>query len=80
MFNIYADARPVIDDDQKDDPAEFAELAKLMETMRQIEIKEGHGTQDHPSQEDILSFYRGEAPSETVHQLRGSKRKPTRTQ
>jgi hypothetical protein len=77
MFNIYTDGRPVIDDDQKNDPAEFAELSKLMETMRQIEIKEGHGTQDHPSQDDILGFYQSEAPSETVTQGHRPKRKPT---
>ena len=83
MFNVYADSRPLIDDDQKNDPAEFAELTKLMETMRQIEIKEGHGAQDHPSPDDILSFYQSEAtakPGEAVPQRRStSKRKTTQT-
>jgi hypothetical protein len=61
MFNVYADSRPQIDDDQKNDPAEFAELTKFMETIRKIEIEEGHGKQDHPSQDDILGFYQAEA-------------------
>ena len=42
MFNVYADSRPIIDDEQKSDPAAYAELVRLMEgPMRQIEKKEG---------------------------------------
>jgi hypothetical protein len=78
MFNIYADSRPLIDAERKYDPAEFSELTKLMEDMRQIEIKEGHGVDDHPSQDDILGFYQSEAsfkPGQIVSQRHGPKKK-----
>lgn len=61
MFNFYADARPVIDNEQKDDPASFADFSSLMNDMRQIEIKVTKGASDHPSPEDIYGFYVMEA-------------------
>jgi hypothetical protein len=56
MFNIYADSRPLIDDDQRTDAVEFIELTKLMEKLRRIEIADGHSAWDHPSPDDILSL------------------------
>jgi hypothetical protein len=78
MFNIYADARPLIEDDQKTDPAAFDDLPILMEKIRKIESKEGGGAQDHPSPADILGFYQGEVTGPPTAQPPHSKRKTTR--
>jgi hypothetical protein len=50
----------VIDDDQRTDLAELVELTGFMETLRRIEITEGHRAEDHPGPDDILGFYKGE--------------------
>jgi hypothetical protein len=78
MFNVYADTRPLIEDDQKDDPAAFDDLPELMERLRKIEAKEGGGTQDHPSEADILSFYQSETTGPPTIQPPHKKRKSTR--
>jgi hypothetical protein len=77
MFNVYADARPLIGDDQKDNPAAFDDLPLLMERLRKIESKEGRGAQDHPSPAAILDFYQGEISGPPTAQPHG-KKKPIR--
>ena len=61
MFSIYADARPLIDDDQKSDPSQYAGFSSLMVDMQQIEAKENRSADDHPSPKDIYLFYLGQA-------------------
>jgi hypothetical protein len=60
FFNVYADARPVIDADEKTSPASMKECSWLIEAMRPIEAKEDAGVEDHPSQDEIYAFYDSE--------------------
>jgi hypothetical protein len=64
LFNIYEDARPVIDADVKTNPASMKECSWLIEAMRPIEIKEDGGVQDHPSQDALYDFYNSERDAE----------------
>jgi len=60
LFNFYADARPMIDEEQKQDRDTFADLSWLMDNMRQIEDDPTHrGVEDHPTPNDIYGFYNG---------------------
>jgi hypothetical protein len=68
LFNIYADARPVIDADMKDNPASMKECSWLIEAMRPIEAKEDAGAQDHPSQNALYSFYDSERDARPAKQ------------
>lgn len=60
LFPLYADARPVIEAEQKTNPASFVECQKLVESMRPIEDKEDKGTDNHLDNDDIYSFYAGD--------------------
>jgi hypothetical protein len=66
FFNIYADARPVVDADRKENPSSMVECSWLIEAMRPIEAKEDAGRQDHPSEDDLYNFYNGELSAETA--------------
>jgi hypothetical protein len=61
MFPIYADARPYIDSQQKQDKEEYAGFTRLMKEMSQIETEKEGGTVKPQSQEDIRDFYISEA-------------------
>jgi hypothetical protein len=61
MFPFYADAHAYIDSAEKDSPSVWAGFTDLMEDMRKEEKSENNGAEDHPSAEDILTFYQGEA-------------------
>jgi len=56
MFNIFADARSLIEQKRKEDPTVYSNLVKLIEQMRKIEKAKG-GEADTPSKEDIEGFY-----------------------
>jgi hypothetical protein len=64
MFSFYADVRPLIDAEQKDDSSSFADFSQLMEDLRQIDIRENQGVGNHPSQNDVYDFYSDEAEAQ----------------
>jgi hypothetical protein len=64
LFPIYADAEPVIQADQKTDPASMANCTWLMEQMTPIEVKDERTAQLHPSADALYQFYKGEVGSE----------------
>lgn len=60
LFNFYADARPMIDAEQKKDRDMFANLTWLIDAIRQIEDDPKHqGAEDHPTPNDVYGFYSG---------------------
>jgi hypothetical protein len=59
IFPLYADAREMIEQDRKDDPAEYSNLVTLMQRLETIET-EHHGTLVNPSKEDIADFWKDE--------------------
>lgn len=61
MFPLYADARPYIDREQKDNSSLRGGLSDLMEDMRGKEIEDNGGISNHPSAKEILDFCQGEA-------------------
>ena len=61
MFNFYADARPLIDMEQKENKAIFSNFSSLMNKVRDIELRRSGGVLDHPSADDIYAFYATEA-------------------
>lgn len=76
MFNIYADARPLLDDEQRSDPSSYAGFSSLMADMQHIETKKNRGIDDHPSQDDIYSFYLGDVEARSgALPARGPRRK-----
>jgi hypothetical protein len=76
MFNVYADFRDDIEQEQKDDDHYYQDFCALIELLRKIE-KEADGNDDHPSREDILEFWRDELRTMAGAPVR--KRKPRRT-
>jgi|SRR5579871_2172206 len=74
LFVIYADARPYLDAEQKNDPAEYRECSNLVETLRPIEVKESAGVNEHPSEDNIYRTYLGERDSQPGQSSRRVKR------
>jgi hypothetical protein len=60
MFNVYADLREDIEQEQRDDETYFGDFCSLIETLRKIEKDEGC-SDDHPSREEIRDFWRDES-------------------
>ena len=56
MFNVYADSREFIEQEQKADSSYYRDFSSLIEKLRAIEEKEG-GTSYLPSREDIDDFW-----------------------
>src|SRR5712692_10195699 len=75
MFNFYGDIRPLVDDEQKTNPATFADFSQLMEDLRALDIRENSGLDSHPSQQEIFNFYSEEAISPAGAPLPKSRRK-----
>jgi hypothetical protein len=59
LFDFYADARPMIEAEQKKDADTFSDLTWLMDQMRTIEDQKHGGRQSHVDQDDIKDFYSG---------------------
>jgi hypothetical protein len=74
LFVIYADARPLLDAEQKKGPAAFTECSKLVESIRPIEIREDAGALEHPSESDIYDEYSSEIESESSQPVHGGRR------
>jgi hypothetical protein len=60
ILYLYADARPYVDSVQKDSPVEYKECSDLAESTASIEQKEGAGSDNHLTGDDILSGYLGD--------------------
>ena len=56
---LYADAKEMIVQDQKQDPAEYTNFVALAERLESIE-QEHHGSLVNPSKEDIKEFWQDE--------------------
>src|SRR6266404_8408304 len=59
MFNVFADARESIEQEQKDDSTYYSDFVSLMGKMSKIEAAE-HGLADRPSQEELKEFWQYE--------------------
>lgn len=56
IFPLYADAREAIEQDRKDDKAEYSNLLVLIPRLEAIDEAE-HGTESKPSREEIKEFW-----------------------
>jgi hypothetical protein len=82
LFNIYADAKPVIESDRRGDPdtgrkgepASMSSCTWLIEQITPIELKEDNGAELNPSQDDINAFYSGEIATPTRIPSRGRRK------
>jgi hypothetical protein len=61
MFPFYADARPYIEQRQKDNPSLFGGIVDLMDSMNDQEEKYNRGVSDHPASDDVVDYYVGES-------------------
>ncbi len=75
MFNIYADFRDDIEQEQRDDKNYYQDSCELLERLRKIEKQEG-SSDDRPSKEEIKDFWQDEANAKVGAPLR--KRKPSK--
>jgi hypothetical protein len=60
IFPLFADARDTIEQDRKDEPAEYSNLVPLVGRLESIEIAR-HGTAYKPSKDDITGYWKDEA-------------------
>jgi hypothetical protein len=56
IMPLYADARDMIEQDQKADPTEYSNFVSLAQRLESIE-QEHHGALVKPSKEDIKEFW-----------------------
>jgi hypothetical protein len=59
MFNVYGDFRDDIEQEQREDESYYQDFCSLVEMLRKIEKEEG-GSDDRPSREDIIEFWKDE--------------------
>lgn len=59
VFFLYADTRDTIEQDQKADPPEYSNFVLLVSKLQPIE-EQNHGTDLHPSKDDLHYFWLGE--------------------
>jgi hypothetical protein len=60
IFMVYADDRDSIEQDRKEDPTEYSDLALLIPRLEAIDVAQ-HGTSHKPSKEDIEGYWDAEA-------------------
>jgi hypothetical protein len=65
VFALNADARQIIEQDQRDDPTTYAEFVGLVKRLERIEA-ENHGTAAHPSSEEIEDYWKQELIGSTI--------------
>jgi hypothetical protein len=58
-FVLNADARQIIEQDQREDPTMYAEFVGLVQRLERIEA-ENHGASAHPSREEIDDYWKQE--------------------
>jgi hypothetical protein len=76
MFNVYADLREDIEQEQRDDETYYGDFCDLVEHLREIEKDEGCND-DRPSQEEVRDFWRDESKLSTGSPV--SKRRPRKS-
>ncbi len=59
VFVLNADARQIIEQQQRQDPTTHADFTSLVERLQRIEV-ENHGTIAHPSKEEIVTYWKQE--------------------
>jgi hypothetical protein len=59
IFCMYAGARDMIEQDQKDDPVEYKNLTAFVKRLDSIEAEQ-HGTWSRPSKEGLREFWQEE--------------------
>jgi hypothetical protein len=76
LFDLYTDARPLLDTEQKGNPAEYRECTNLVQSIRPIERQEGAGADDHPTEEELYNGYLGDIqqPGQLAGEARGPKK------
>ncbi len=62
---LNADARQIIEQDQREDPTTYAEFTALVERLQRIEA-ENHGTSAHPSKQEIEDYWKQELVGGTI--------------
>jgi len=70
VWEEYADARPLVAEEQKNEPVNYTNFASLMDDLQEIDKAHG-GKKTHPSPDELYSFYADEAearPGEPVRQ------------
>lgn len=75
MFNVYADFREEIEQEQRADRSYYEDFCTLIDGLRKIEVEKG-GSDDHPSKEEIQDFWREESktiPGAPVRRRKGRK-------
>lgn len=79
LFNVFADFKSIIEEEQKHDPSYYQDFSKLIEQLRKIEYAEGC-SDDNPSLEDVEEFWKDEvaAKSGTKASRSGMKKRPKR--
>jgi hypothetical protein len=60
MFNVYADFRSDIEQEQKEDPAYYRNFCDLIERLREIEAEPPATNSDRPSREQVREFWQDE--------------------
>jgi hypothetical protein len=60
MFNVHADLRDDIEQEQRDDASYYRDFCDLIERLREVEQEHG-GSDDRPSRDEVLEFWRDEA-------------------
>ncbi|MGA1984482.1 MAG: hypothetical protein ABSG84_18695 [Acidobacteriaceae bacterium] len=72
LFDVYADAEPVVESDRKGsptsrpNPASMENCSWLIEQMRPIEAARNRGSDLNPSKVDLYKFYVSEMDTESV--------------
>jgi hypothetical protein len=78
LFPFYADAQPVIYEEQKATPATWQNVALLMKDLQDVDArKENSISSNQTTQDDLYSFYLGESstqPGQPVPQVRKKKK------
>jgi hypothetical protein len=72
VFVLNADARQMLEQEQRDDPTTYAEFTSLVERLERIE-KENHGTTAHPSKEEIMDYWKIERSAGRLSPTRSRK-------
>ena len=76
MFNIYADFRDDIEQEQRLDKNYYGDSCELLKKLHEIE-EEMESSDDRPSKEEILDFWRDESKPIVGSPLK--KRRPRKT-
>jgi hypothetical protein len=76
IFPLYADARNMIADAQKDDPPTYLNFMSLVKKLKSIEAQQG-GTSSTPSEDDVKGFWQDELDVTAGTPIRHRKRRTT---